>query len=141
MKPSRNAPNKGTFGLPKGYADGGPAVPKEKKNPLKPHVPPRIVDPIPKSKHKLKRVPNKADGGPVREHGAPIGGTPAPGGSTRNRPRPGDRDPNFKKKKKRRPSTPSAPPAKPKPGSGGSTFRDYRGSEGVIDDASGVKKK
>jgi len=39
------------------YANGGVVKVKVKKAPMKPHVPAEIKDPIPKSKHKLKRVP------------------------------------------------------------------------------------
>lgn len=87
-----------------------------------------------------------------RKYGAPIGGTPKPGGTTRNRPQPGDKDPNWKRpekgkkpekiKTKKPPGGPKAPGAKKKsPGGKGSTFRDYRGNEGVLEDAYKGKKK
>jgi hypothetical protein len=81
-----------------------------------------------------------ADGGAV--HGSPTS-TPKPGGTTRKRPKPGDKNPNFKP-----PSKPSKPPmsSKPKvpqakPGKPSYPHRDYRGTKGAIDDAEGVKKK
>lgn len=118
------------YGCHNAMADGG-KVEKPEKPKMKPHVPAKIVDPIPKSKHKLKRV-KKADGGKV--HGAPMG-TPKPGGTTRQRPKVGDKDPNYKPRKPRKPPTSSKP--KPKPGSKATVFRDYRGTKGAIEDAGG----
>jgi hypothetical protein len=109
-------------------ADGGVV---KKKKPMKPHVPAKIKDPIAKSKHKLKRV-KKADGGKV--HGSPMS-TPKPGGTTRKRPKVGDKDPNYKPSKPSKPPTSSKPT--PKPGSRATTFRDYRGTKGAIKDAGG----
>lgn len=89
-----------------------------------------------------------------REYGAPTG-TPKPGGTSRKRPKPGDKDPNWPKPKKGPkperikpkgppggPGTPGAKgtyPKKDKPK--GSTFRDYRGIEGVLEDAQRKPKK
>lgn len=127
----------GNGGQVKGYADGG----EVKKNPLPPHVPPKIKDPIPpatnpggphtpgaKAKRKAKKM---ADGGPV--YGAPMG-TPPPGGTTRKRPKVGDKssDTSRLNPKKR---TPSKPPVKSGNGHEGSVYRDYRGTMGVVDDA------
>ena len=77
-----------------------------------------------------------ADGGPV--YGAPMS-TPKPGGTTRKRPKPGDAssDKSRLKPKKR---TPSAPPKKKDPNNTGSTFRDYRGVDGAVEDAVKGKK-
>ena len=71
-----------------------------------------------------------ADGGPV--YGAPLS-TPKPGGTTRKRPKVGDRsgDTSRLNPKKR---TPSAPPKKPAT-SPGSVRRDYRGVDGAVEDA------
>jgi hypothetical protein len=71
-----------------------------------------------------------ADGGVV--YGSPLS-TPKPGGTTHRRPKVGDRSPDTRllHPKKRGPS--SAPPKKG--GSGGSTYRDYRGVDGAVDDA------
>jgi hypothetical protein len=111
------------------YGDGGPV--KVEKPKMKPHVPPKIKDPIPKSNHKLKRV-KKADGGVVA-HGTPIG-LQKP--STRQRPKVGDKDPSYKPGARRKPSTPSKPAVakkkKPK-----YNHRDYRGTAGAIEDAGG----
>ena len=88
----------------------------------------------------VRKVHKYANGGIV--HGAPLS-TPAPGSTKRTRPKPGDKDPNYKPKKPA-PKQPSKAPApkkpapkpKAKPKSGtGSTFRDYRGVDGVVDDA------
>ena len=79
------------------------------------------------------RVHKYANGGAV--HGAPID-RPKVGTSTRKRPKVGDKDPNWKPKKPSKPATSSKPPVKKNKPSG-STFRDYRGTKGVIDDASG----
>jgi len=76
------------------------------------------------------RVHKYANGGAV--HGTPIG-LQKP--SKRKRPKVGDKDPNWKPSKPRKPATSSKPPAKKKPS--GSRFRDYRGTEGAIDDATG----
>jgi hypothetical protein len=74
-------------------------------------------------------------------HGAPLS-TPKPGGTKRKRPKVGDKDPSYKKKAKRRKRpVESKPSPEKKPVRGGPVFRDYRGTEGVIDDATGVKKK
>ena len=73
-----------------------------------------------------------ADGGKV--YGAPMS-TPKPGGTTRKRPKVGDKDPNYKPSKPRKPPTSSKP--KPKPGSKATVFRDYRGTKGAIEDAGG----
>lgn len=81
-----------------------------------------------------QRIHKYANGGKV--HGTPMG-LQKP--STRKRPKVGDKDPNFKASKSRKPPTSSRPPAK-KP-SGGPVFRDYRGTQGAIDDASGIKRK
>lgn len=74
----------------------------------------------------------------ARSHGAPLS-TPEPGGTTRKRPKVGDKsgDERLKNPKKR---TPSKPPEKKKDPEG-STFRDYRGIEGVLEDAEKGKKK
>ena len=76
-----------------------------------------------------------ADGGLV--YGAPLS-TPKPGSTTRKRPKPGDRsgDTSRLNPKKR---TPSAPPKKSS-NSEGSTFRDYRGVDGAVEDAVKGKK-
>lgn len=115
-------------------ADGGVVKkkPKPKKREMKPHVPPRIKDPIPKSKHKLKRV-KKADGGVVA-HGSPIG-LQKP--STRNRPKVGDKDPNYKPSKPRKKTPAPSKPAPKKPTKPKYPHRDYRGTKGAIEDAGG----
>lgn len=46
-----------------------------------------------------------------RSYGAPISSYTEPGQTTRKRPKPGDKDPNYKPKKKK---TKKAKPAKPK---------------------------
>jgi hypothetical protein len=85
------------------------------------------------------------------KYGAPIGGTPKPGGTTRKRPKVGDKDSGWKKPEKggkpkkikteNPPGGPKTPGAKKKsPGGEGSTFRDYRGTEGVVEDANKGKK-
>ena len=112
-------------------ADGG--VVKKKKKPMKPHVPAKIKDPIPKSKHKLKRV-KKADGGPA--YGAPMS-TPKPGSSTRVRPKVGDKDPNYKPSKPRKKTPAPSKPAPKKPTKPKYPHRDYRGTKGAIEDAGG----
>ncbi len=59
----------------------------------------------------------------------------------RKRPKVGDKDPNYKPKKPRKPPTSSKPkPAKRKQGVG-STYRDYRGTMGAVEDAQRRKKK
>ena len=84
----------------------------------------------------VQKVHKYADGGKVtkqeRNFGAPIGGTPAPGSTTRQRPKVGDKssDTRLLNPKKRTPSKPA-----PKKTSGGSVRRDYRGVNGVVDDA------
>ncbi len=83
------------------------------------------------------RVYKYANGGAV--HGAPMD-RPKVGASTRKRPKVGDKDSNFKPSKRRKPPTSSKPPVK-KSKPSGSTFRDYRGTKGVIDDASGIPRK
>ena len=77
------------------------------------------------------KVTKMADGGPV--YGAPTG-TAAPGNTTRRRPRVGDKsgDTHLLNPKAR---TPSRPPRKKSSGHEGSVFRDYRGVNGVVDDA------
>jgi len=92
----------------------------------------------------------------TRKYGAPIGGTPKPGGTTRKRPKVGDKDPNWVKPEKggkpkkieteNPPGGPKTPGAKKdkknkSPGGEGSTFRDYRGTDGVVEDANKGKKK
>ena len=89
-----------------------------------------------------------------KSYGAPIGGTAKPGKTTRKRPKVGDKDKGWKKPEKggkpKRittenppggPSTPGAKKDKKSSGSKGSTFRDYRGVEGVLEDAQKGKKK
>lgn len=71
-------------------------------------------------------------------HGAPLE-TPKPGQTTRKRPKVGDKDPTPRKKSTRQPT--SSKPVEEKKKTGGPVFRDYRGTRGVIDDATGVKKK
>lgn len=80
-----------------------------------------------------------ADGGAV--HGSPMS-TPKPGGTTRRRPRPGDKDPNYTppNSRPRRPRS-SRPAPNPKPSGPSYPHRDYRGTEGAIDDATGNGKK
>ena len=91
------------------------------------------------------------DGGIV-EHGTPIG-LQKP--STRKRPKVGDKDPNWKKPEKGPPpkqiTTPGKPgdsgpggahpgknpPKKPKPKKPKYNHRDYRGTDGAIEDAGG----
>lgn len=82
--------------------------------------------------HTSKAV-GMADGGVV--HGAPME-TPAPGGTTRKRPKVGDKSDDTHLLTPRKPRKPSKPPAS-KPAPSGSVFRDYRGNEGLIDDADG----
>lgn len=95
-------------GQVKGYADGG----KVEKNPLPP----------PKKGDKPKQITTKnppggphtpgakkkkmADGG--RVYGAPMG-TPPPGGTTRVRPRVGDKSPDTSRLTPRKPPTSSKP--------------------------------
>lgn len=75
----------------------------------------------------------------TRSHGAPLH-TPKPGGTTRDRPKVGDKDPDHKPDtgRKRRPPDPRAPkkPAK-KPSY---PHRDYRGVDGAVEDAEKGKK-
>lgn len=78
--------------------------------------------------HTSKAV-GMADGGKV--HGAPMG-TPAPGSTTRKRPKVGDKSDDTRLLNPRPPSTPSKPPTKKKPGY---ISRDYRGTKGAIEDA------
>lgn len=99
------------------------------------------------------RIHKYANGGAV--HGAPMD-RPKVGASTRKRPKVGDKDPNWvppekAKKPPKRIETPGKPgdsgPGGAHPGRNrkkkkrkkhtGSTFRDYRGTEGVIKDAGG----
>lgn len=70
-----------------------------------------------------------ADGGVV--YGSPLS-TPKPGGTTHRRPKVGDRSPDTHLLNPKRRSSPS--PSK-KEGSKGSTYRDYRGVDGAVDDA------
>lgn len=123
-------------------ADGGPV---KKKKPMKPPekggTPRRITTPGkpgdsgPGGAHPGRNRPKKgekmADGGKV--HGAPMS-TPKPGGTTRKRPKVGDKsgDTRLLNPKKRTPSKPAK-----KPGSKATVFRDYRGTEGAIEDAGG----
>lgn len=76
-----------------------------------------------------------ADGGKV--YGAPIDGTRKPS-TTRKRPKVGDKDPNYKPRKPRKTPPPTKPPPAKKPS--GSTFRDYRGVDGAVEDAQKGKK-
>jgi len=129
-------------------ADGGPV--KKKKPMKKPESggkPKRITTPGkpgdsgPGGAHPGRNRPKgkkMADGGKVKSYGAPIDGTPKPGGSTRKRPQVGDKsgDTRLLNPKKR---TPSKPPVKKKKPSG-STYRDYRGVDGVVEDAQKGKK-
>lgn len=77
-----------------------------------------------------------ADGGKVKAYGAPLGPTPKPGGTTRKRPKVGDKDPNYKPRKPRKPS-PTSKPESPKKKKPDYPHRDYRGTKGAIKDAGG----
>jgi len=126
-------------------ADGG--VVKKKRKPMKKPEsggkPKRITTPGkpgdtgPGGANPARNRKKMADGGKV--HGSPLS-TPKPGGTTRKRPKVGDKDPNYKPRKPRKPPTSSKPKTPKKPGSGGSTFRDYRGVDGAVDDAVKGKK-
>jgi hypothetical protein len=74
-------------------------------------------------------------------YGSPLS-TPKPGGTTRSRPKPGDRDPNYKPeaKKPRRPANPK-PPETAKRKKPDYPSRDYRGVDGAVEDAEKGKKK
>lgn len=88
----------------------------------------------------VRGAQRRADGGKVKEHGAPMGPTPKPGGTTRKRPKVGDKDPNYKPRKPRKKTpAPSKPaPKKPtKPTKPKYPHRDYRGTKGAIEDAGG----
>ena len=73
-------------------------------------------------------------------YGAPLS-TPKPGRKGPPRPKVGDKsdDTHLLDKPKKR--TPSKPPVKKDKKDSGSKFRDWRGTEGQIDDAEGVKRK
>ena len=73
-----------------------------------------------------------------KSYGAPLS-TPKPGGTTRKRPKVGDKDPDYKPRKPRK-KTPRKPAEKKKPELN-YNHRDYRGTRGAIDDAEGVKRK
>lgn len=65
-------------------------------------------------------------------YGSPLS-TPKPGGTTRKRPKPGDKDPNYSpeaSKPKPRPKPEAAKRKKPD-----YNKRDYRGVDGAVDDA------
>jgi len=83
---------------------------------------------------------NMADGGKAKAYGAPMGPTPKPGGTTRVRPKVGDKDPNYKPKKpsNRKPAS-SSPAKKKKPSA--SAFRNYRGVDGAVEGAQRGKRK
>ena len=123
-------------GQVKGYADGG-KVEKPMKPPQTGGKPKRITTKNPPGGPHTPGAKKKkmADGG--RVYGAPMS-TPKPGGTTRKRPKVGDRsgDTSRLNPKKR---TPSAPPKKPAK-SPGSARRDYRGVDGAVEDAVRGKK-
>ena len=73
-----------------------------------------------------------ADGGKV--HGAPMS-TPKPGGTTRKRPKVGDKSDDTRLLNPRKPPSSSKPASKPT--SPATTRRDYRGTRGAIEDAGG----
>lgn len=88
--------------------------------------------------------------GDARHYGAPTS-PPVPGQTTRKRPKPGDKDPNYKKPtrppSRKKPEkegagrrTPAAKPPK-KDDSPGYNRRDYRGVDGAVEDAEKGKKK
>lgn len=79
------------------------------------------------------RPKKMADGGPVRSYGAPIDGTPKPGTSTRRRPKPGDKSGDTRLLNPKRRGYSPEPPKKG--GNEVSTYRDYRGVDGAVDDA------
>lgn len=81
--------------------------------------------------HTSKAV-GMADGGKV--HGAPMG-TPPPGGTTRKRPKVGDKSGDTRLLNPRKPPT-SSKPAAPK-GPKATVTRDWRGTKGAIKDAEG----
>jgi hypothetical protein len=72
------------------------------------------------------------------KYGAPLS-TPKPGGTTRKRPKVGDKS-NDERLLNPKERTPSKPPEKKKDPEG-STFRDYRGIDGAVEDAEKGKKK
>jgi hypothetical protein len=74
------------------------------------------------------RTHKYADGGKVvKDHGAPLH-TPAPGGTTRARPKPGDRDPNYR----------APAPKKPSPAQG---KKPIKVDTGVVTNASGGEQR
>lgn len=90
------------------YADGG----KVMAEPEKGRKPKKITSKNPPGGARTpgaKATKKYADGGTVKSYGAPTS-PPTPGSTTRARPKPGDKDPNFKPKKPKKPSAP-----KPKP--------------------------
>lgn len=85
-----------------------------------------------------KVIKSYQDGGKVKSYGAPLS-TPPPGQTTRQRPKVGDKSSDTSRLNPKQ-RTPSKPPAAPKKGNEGSTFRDYRGVDGVVEDAVKGKK-
>ena len=126
-------------GQVKCYADGG----KVKKNPLPPPKsggkPKKITtEGTPGGPHtpgakKMKKPKKMADGG--RVYGAPTS-TPAPGGTTRVRPKVGDTssDNRLRNPRKRTSSKIASKPV------AATARRDYRGVKGAVDDAVRGKK-
>lgn len=130
-----------TYG-PQKYADGG-KVTLYKEDMPKPESggkPKRITAKNPAGgphtpgakEARRKKGKKMADGGIVH-YGAPLS-TPKPGGTTRKRPKVGDKssDTHLRGPQKQPSSSkPKKPPAK----GTGSVFRDYRGTKGAVDDA------
>lgn len=75
-----------------------------------------------------------------KSYGAPLS-TPKPGGTTKKRPKVGDKSPDnhLRNPKQRTPSKPEK--TAPEPNGEGSAFRDYRGVDGAVEDAEKGKKK